>query len=79
MHGPVQKCFSAGAGALVHCRISGSDDAQKPDEQTKRRRMSVAGQSFSAAHVTEQNMSWSLVLSCCIVGNLAEFSSSCTV
>lgn len=29
MHGPVQKCFSAGAGALVHCRISGSDDAQE--------------------------------------------------
>lgn len=53
-----------------------------PKSQTsrqKRRRTSVAGQSFFAAHVTKQNMSWSLALSCCIVGNLAEFSSSCAV
>lgn len=79
MHGPVQnrsetpQHLSLCLGALQNIRFWRSPEAAWAE---KRRRASVAGQSFSAAHVTEQNMPWSFVLSRCIVGNLPEFSSS---
>lgn len=69
MHGPVQNRSENGsAPEFVSGAPQNSPVLTKPGSCTdKQRRASITGKRLSAAHVSEQNMSWSFILSCCRV------------